>query len=164
MAKNKNIRFIRKRGRIIPIAVSKEISVGKEILSAKNRASVLQASGAGAGYLAGLYGAGRLHKKALEVGSSKLNRIAKLGKFGIAFGAAAMLANAVTKIDKSTADEKARFLNIGSQAKSILGHTAAFALAYGGYRFGKRFEYAGKMGVNLLTKKGIKSMRHLKAL
>jgi len=164
MSKKGKTRFIRKGGRIIPIRVKDEISVAKEISSKKNRSSLVQASVAGSSYLAGLYGAGRLHKKAIEVGSSKLNRVAKIGKFGIAFGSAAILGNALSKIDKRSSDEKSRVLSIGSQAKTGLGHVASFAAAYAGYRLGKRFEYAGKLGKNLFKIKDIKSMKKLKAL
>lgn len=165
MQKNKkNVRFVRIRGRIVPMAMKREAQVAGEIGSKKNRGSLAQIAGAGAVGAGGLYGAGRLHRQAMKVGSSKMNRVAKIGKFGVAFGVGALMANAITKIDKKTADEKSRVMNIGSQARTGAGHLAKFALAYGAYRVGKRFEYAGKLGVNLLSKKGIKKMKNLKAI
>ena len=162
--KNKGVKFVRIRGRIVPIKIKNEVKTAKEFGSSKNRGSIAQLAGAGALGASGLYGAGRLHKKALEIGSSKLNRVAKLSKFGIAFGVGAIASNAWAKIDKKTGDERSKLLSIGSQAKTAAGHVASFGLAYGSYRLGKRFEYAGKLGKNLFTKAGIKSMKNLKAI
>ncbi len=162
--KNKNVRFVRIRGRIVPMRIKKEAQVAGEIASKKNHGAIGKLAGASAIYAGGLYGAGRLHKKAMEMKSSKLNRVAKIGKFGVAFGAGALITSALVSIDKKTKDEKSRVLDIGSQARTGAGHLAKFALAYGGYRLGKRFEYAGKLGKNLFSKSGIKSMKNLKAI
>lgn len=157
-------RFIRKNGRIIPISVKAEARAAREIVSSKNSGSIAKIGATAAGYAGGLYAAGRLHKYAMAKGSSKLNRIAKIGKFGVAFGAGMSIASSLVSIDKKSNDEGARVLDIGSKSKTALGHLATFAGAYGAYRIGKRFEYAGKLGKNLFKKKDLKSMVKLGAI
>lgn len=162
-------RFIRVRGRIVPIKAKKEINVAREITAKKNRSSLGVLSAATAGYFGGLYASGALYKKAAELDlagkiklSSGVSRLAKLGKFGTMFAAGHFTASAISSIDKRTSDEKARALNIGSNAKTSLGVATAFAAAYASYRVGKRFEVAGKMGKNLFKLKDLKSLRSVK--
>lgn len=171
MAQNRKVRFIRKRGRIIPIAVKNEIKTAKEFGSKKNRKALATVAGASVVSAAGMFGAGRLHRSAMaleKAGKLKkaavFNRVAKLGKFGIAMAAGKVMGTAIASIDKKSGDERSKVLNLGSEARTVAGHVAGFALAYGGYRMGKRFEYAGKLGKNLFKMKDIKSMTKLKAI
>ena len=170
MAKQRK-RFVRIRGRIIPIGVRKEMKTAGEIFSGKNAKSLAIIAGSLAGYGAGVYGAGRLHRKSnalMRLGkikmSNRLNTVAKLGKFGVVSAVGLSIGGAILGIDKRTNDERSRLFSIGSQAKTVAGHALTLAATYGAYRLGKRFEYAGKMGKNLLKLKDIKSMKKLRAL
>ena len=166
------MRFIRKNGRIIPIGVKKEQDALSEITSgSQNRISLAKiglsvGAGFGALYLSGkmgtksnlLFEAGKLKS------SNALNRLAKITKFGGHSTAGLVAGNELSKIDKRSNDERATILNIGNSTSSSLAVGTSLVVAYGGYRIGKRFEYAGKLGKNLLKLKDLKSMIKLKAI
>jgi len=160
MAQQKKPKFIRVGGRIIPIGVKREARTAGEIV--RKGGGSLAMVGAGMGMSAGaLYGAGRLFK--LYGGSGKLGHIAKLLKFGGVAGAGLIAGHAITSLDKKVkSDEKAKLLNLGSQATTATGIAVQLGMGYMAYRFGKRFEVAGKKGLNLLKKDSWKKLRKIK--
>jgi len=158
------MRFIRKGGRIIPIkAAKREGAVAKEIVTASARQSGIIA-GATVASLGSLYGAGRLHKFAMATGNKKLNTLAKIFKFGSVATTGLVAGGSLASIDKKVNDERSKLFNIGSQATSAIGIAAQLGIGYGVYRLGKRFEYAGKMGVNLFKKENWKTLKKLDSL
>lgn len=159
--KNKNVKFIRRGGRIIPIQVKREVSVARDI-ARKGGAAFAAVGIAAAGGFASLYGAGRLHRFAMKTGSSKLNKIAKVLKFGGVGVAGIAAGHSMAKLDKRVSDEKSKLFNIGSQATTMTGIAAQLAFGYGAYRFGKKFEVAGKRGLNLLKKSNWKKIKNVR--
>lgn len=169
--KNKKVRFIRKRGRIIPISVKNEITAAKSIASSKNSGDFAKIGGAAAASMGVLFAAGRIQRKSnalLRVKkfglSSKVNRLAKITKFGGVAIAGLIAGSALTAIDKRSKDEKSRFLNLGSQSTSAIGIAAQIGVGFAAFRFGKRFESAGKRGLNLFKIKDIKKLKTVRDL
>ena len=166
------VRFIRRGGRIIPIGVKREGQALNEITSgSQNRTSWGKIGLATVGAFASLYAAGRMgahSDKLLSLGFKKssdvFNRVAKITKFGGQSTAAIVAGREMASIDARSNDEKAQVFNIGNTTKSIAATASGVLGAYGAYRIGKRFEYAGKLGKNLTKLKDIKSMIKLRAI
>jgi len=159
MTRNKkNVRFIRKGGRVIPIR--------KRGISG----NVAGITAAGAGALGGMYASGRMYHAAKRIAKTAprksywLNRAAKLGKYGSVFGAGLLFSKHIGSLDRKIVADEKRGINIGSKSKSTAGLLATGVLGYAGYRFGKRFEKAGKMGLNLLRRKNWSKIKTMKGL
>lgn len=168
MAKKKNVRFIRVRGRVIPVGVKREVASAKEILSRKNRRDLAKvASGVSIG-LGGSFLTGKLERKTSALSrigkfksSSRIHLLAKVLKFTAPVVAGSMAVSALRSIDRRSKDEKARVFNIGSGTKTVIGGAAALAGGFAFYRFGKLFQYAGKKGINPLLRKNFKKLRSI---
>lgn len=145
------VRFIRKKGRIIPIRARNDVAAARGIFAKKNHRELATIGGAAGVGLAGLYGSGRLQKKSdalMKAGKMKAsnitNRFAKIGKFSSKAIPALIAGSALVAIDRRTKDEGTVF-DIGNK-------TGAFNIAtvlLGGYllaRTGKRFEKWGLRG------------------
>ena len=160
MAKQNKPRFIRRGGRIIPIGVKREFKAAHEI--ARKGGSTLGIVTASAGVTAAsLYGAGRLFK--LSGGRGKLGQLAKALKFGGVAGSGLVGAHAIGSLDKKVkSDEKSKLFNLGSGATSAAGIAGQIGVGYLAYRFGKRFEVAGKRGLNVFKKDTWKKLKHVK--
>ena len=167
----KKVRFIRKRGRIIPISIKNEVVAAKSISSSKNTGDFAKIGGAAAASMGTLFAAGRIQRKSnalLRVKkfslSSKVNRLAKITKFGGVAIAGLIAGSALTAIDKRSKDEKSKFLNLGSQSTSALGVAAQIGLGFAAFRFGKRFESAGKRGLSLFKKSDLRKLKTVRDL
>lgn len=167
-------RFIRRNGRIIPITVKNEAHAANEITSgAQNRKSWAKVAGGVAAGLAGLYVAGRMHRKALTMvdhageftkKGGLLNRLAKFTKYGSSTGAALVAGREMAAIDARSNDERGQVFNLGNATQSGLATGATVVGGYGTYRVGKRIEFAGKQGMNLLKLENLKKLRYLKTI
>ena len=146
-------RFIRRRGRIIPIGGKRgrNKKAARDILSTKNAPELARVGGAVGGGLAGLFAAGKLQKKSLALekagklkSASILNRFAKIGKFSAKAIPALIAGTALVAIDRKSRDEGSAF-DIGNNSGAFNITTALL----GGYMFartGKRFEKLGLRG------------------
>ena len=149
---NDRIKFVRIRGRIIPIGAKKEFRAAKAITGGKrNKLSLAKIGASTAVGLGGLAAAGRLGKisttaKVFGRKAKVLNKFAKVLKFSSKALPAIVIGTELTKIDNSTkADEKSRFLNLGS-GKGIRNIATGLAAGFAFTRIGKRFEVFGKRG------------------
>ena len=148
------VRFIRKRGRIIPIRSSSKSGskrAAKDIFSKKNARELGTIGAALAGGAGGLFAAGRIERKSQSLAkigkfksASTLNRIAKFTKFGSKVGAGLAAAGALTAIDRKSRDEGTIF-DIGNK-KGAFNLGVAVIGGYAAARFGKRFEKLGLRG------------------
>jgi len=170
MMQNKNVRFVRIRGRIVPVQAKREVDAAKALASPKN-APALGRLSAGLFTSAGLmYGSGVLQRKSNAFlrlnkikGSGVLNKAAKISKFGSAAVASLVAGSALISLDRSTTkDEKSKLLNLESAATTPLGIAAQLGLGFVAYRFGKRLEVAGKKGLSLFKKDTWKKLRHVR--
>lgn len=154
--------FVRRGGRVIKF-LRHEKRVARDIAQNSGHAGA-KVLGAGASSLGVLYGAGALSRYAGKVGNKKLNFAAKILKFAGVSMTGLVAGSSIASIDRRVNDEKSRFFNIGEQATSPLGIGAQLAVAYGFYRFGKRFEFAGKKGINILKKSNWYKLKNVKDL
>lgn len=182
MAKKSKVRFIRVRGRIIPIQAKREVDAAKAIISPRNAgnlAKIAAGTGVGAGLLFSSGAAQRRSDRANKLikrrsistrsrrnllkASKNFNQFAKISKFGAAGIGALLIGSAISSIDKSTKkDEKSRLFNVGSQATSALGVATQLGAGFLAFRFGKRFEVAGRRGLNLFKAKDIKKLKRIR--
>ena len=115
MAK-KNVRFIRRGGRVIPIAIKSEIKAGKSLLRhGKGEAAKVAGSAALVG--GSLYGAGRLFK--LSKGAGLFGTLAKTLKYGGVATAGMIAVSSLNKLDKKVSDEQSIFRVGGKSAANI---------------------------------------------
>lgn len=143
-------RFIRVRGRIIPVGVRREKKAAREIVSGKNSVDLLKIGAATAASLGGSFGAGRLQRLSESMknltSAGRLNRAAKLLSFGAKALPAIVAGSALASIDKRThKDEKSRLFNIGNST-GALNVGIGLATGYAIIRSGKRFEKFGLRG------------------
>lgn len=149
MAKNKNVRFVRIRGRIIPIKGRNQKAL-KDITSSKNMGNLAKIGAATAAGLGGLFASGKLQKASdslLKINPKKsmaMNKIAKISKFSSKALPALFIGTALASIDRSSRDEGSIF-DIGNK-KGAFNVAASLGAAFAFTRIGKRFEKFGLRG------------------
>jgi hypothetical protein len=149
--KKGQVRFIRKRGRIIPIRSNKNTRAAGDIFSKKNLPALATIGAASGAAFGGLYAAGRAQKKSnslLKVGktakANSLNRMAKVLKFKSRAVPAIIAGTALLSIDRRSRDEGTVF-DIGN-TKGAFNVATTLGLGYLAARTGKRFEKWGLRG------------------
>ena len=150
MKKNKNVRFVRIRGRVIPIRGNKNSKALKDITASKNRGNLAKIACATAAGLGGLFASGKIQKASdsfLKTNARKslaLNKIAKISKFSSKALPALIVGTALASIDRNSRDEGSAF-DIGNK-KGAFNVAASLGVAFAFTRIGKRFEKFGLRG------------------